>query len=313
MLIEVKIMPRSARQKSQESTYHVMSRSISEIDLFRSDEDKVWYLKLIKRYIEKYHCKVYAYCLMSNHVHLFINPCGFDISTFMLSLNTAYVTYYNKRYKRHGHLFQGRFTSKIVDSDTYGLTLSAYIHNNAKDIAAFSGKEEAYRFSSYGIYTGCRKDIEGIIDTGFVLGFFSCNLQIAQQKYKVFVSSLKDKGILNKLDESIMQSIISNTYKSEKQLIPRYRNPENLIMKIGELFNEKMSFMLKTKHSRHTSQLRAFVTYIMRALCGYSYKQICSYIGNMSLSGITRLSSQGFRLLHEHLQYQDAFNMLVMS
>ncbi|MDH7565318.1 MAG: transposase, partial [Clostridiales bacterium] len=138
-------MPRAARKKSGGSMYHVMSRSISEIDLFRCDEDKAYYLTLLKRYTEKYYCKIYAYCLMNSHVHLYINPCGFDISSFMLSLNTAYVTYYNRRYQRHGHLFQGRFASTIVDNDTYSLTLSAYIHNNAKDLPDYAGKEELYR------------------------------------------------------------------------------------------------------------------------------------------------------------------------
>ena len=78
-------MPRTARKKSSECKYHIMSRSISEVDLFRCDEDKKYYLALLKRYIDKYHCKIFSYVLMDNHVHIFIDPCGFDISNSVVN------------------------------------------------------------------------------------------------------------------------------------------------------------------------------------------------------------------------------------
>ena len=123
------IVPRAAREKSSESIYYVMARSISEINLFQSDEDKDYYLSLIRRYKEKCKCNIYAFCLVDNHIHLFINPKGYDISVFMHCLNSVYVSYFNRKYKHHGHLFKWRFASTIVDSDAYTLSLSAYIHN----------------------------------------------------------------------------------------------------------------------------------------------------------------------------------------
>ena len=116
-------MPRKAREKSPESVYHIMCRSESEFLLFRDDEDKDYYLDLIKRYTDKYKCSLYAYCLMDNHLHLHLDPKGFDVSKFMHSLNTAYVRYYNKKYQRHGHVFQERFQSKILLTDEYNLIL----------------------------------------------------------------------------------------------------------------------------------------------------------------------------------------------
>jgi REP element-mobilizing transposase RayT len=67
-------MPRSARKKASEALYHIMSRSISEVDLFARDEDKHYYLSLLRRYCGKYHASIYAYCIMDNHVHLYLNP-----------------------------------------------------------------------------------------------------------------------------------------------------------------------------------------------------------------------------------------------
>ncbi|HHW48339.1 MAG TPA: transposase [Clostridiaceae bacterium] len=304
-------MPRVARKKSEEAIYHVMSRSISEVDLFLCDEDKDHYLALLKRYKEKFYCKVYGYILMSNHVHIFINPCGADISSFMLCLNTAYVAYFNKKYDRHGHLFQGRFASTIVDNDTYALKLSAYIHNNAKDLPGYTDKEESYRYSSYGVYTGYRKDVDEIVDTEFILGLLSQDKRRAQQKYRAFVESMKGVSIIEEVGENIAEAYTSNEYRGEKSYVVRSRAPGEIVQMIERMLGEKIIEKLRAKYRRETSQIRAFVTYILRVLCGYTYKMICKYIGNMSMSGISRLTNEGFRLLKEQIIYQNVFNSLI--
>ncbi len=304
-------MPRAARKKSADSMYHIMSRSISEIDLYQCEEDKAYYLGLLKRYIEKYHCKIYAYCLMDNHVHFYINTCGFDISIFMRCLNTAYAAYYNKRYSRHGHLFQGRFCSKTVDNDTYSLTLSAYIHNNAKDIAGYDGNEDSYMYSSYGVYTGRRRNAEGIVDDDFLLELFSSDRIKARQKYKSFTQSMRDTGIMRELHEGIMREYTENVYSSGKKYIMRHETPKELIKRIGALLGERLPEMLRAKFSREASRVRAFTAYVMRALCGYTYMDICKYIGNMSVSGVSRLSNEGFRLLGSDMQYCSVFRTLI--
>ena len=306
-------MPRAARKKSEESMYHVMSRSISEVDLFQCDEDKDYYLSLLKRYKEKYHCKIYCYALMSNHVHIYINPCGFDISTFMRCLNNAYVAYFNRKYGRHGHLFQGRFASTIVDNDTYSLTLSAYIHNNPKDLPGYAGREEYYRYSSYGIYTGCRKDREGIVDTEFILSHFGRDKKTAQQKYKAFTESMKETGIMKEVDNSIMKAYTENVYSSERQYIVRTRIPDELIYRMSNLLGRKVVEELRAKYNRKASKIRAFTAYIMRTICGYTYASICQYIGNMSMSGISRLTNEGFRLIKEDVRYRNTFNSLIQA
>ncbi len=187
-------MPRRARRKNSQSIYHVMCRSISEVLLFRNESDKDYYLSLIKRYKNKYHCSIYAFCLMSNHLHLHIDPRGFDLSNFMQSVDVAYVRYYNKKYERRGPLFQDRFVSRIVDSDGYNLAVSAYIHNNAKDIKEYDGKEEKYPYSSYGIYAGIARDHRNLIDMSFILGLFhETNRNRFGKRYLEYVKVQRDR------------------------------------------------------------------------------------------------------------------------
>lgn len=310
MLHEVMKMPRAARKKPEGAMYHITCRSISEVNLFQCDEDKEEYRSLIKRYKDMYKCKIYAYCLMDNHVHIFINPCGSDISTVMHGLNSAYVKYFNKEHDRHGPLFQDRFGSTIVDNYTSYLRLSAYIHNNSKDLPGYEGKEELYPFSSYGIYTGYREDAEDLVDTDFLLEIFSKDPGTAREKFRAFTQSMKGTKLMDEVDDDIIRCFTENEYRSEKKIVTRYEKPDELIHKISELLGEKLHERMKLKYSRETSKNRAFVIYIMRALCGYTYKKICENVGNMSASGISRLSGEGFKILTREPLYQNIFNSL---
>jgi hypothetical protein len=200
-----------------------------------------------------------------------------------------------------------------VDNDTYSLTLSAYIHNNPKDLPGYAGREEYYRYSSYGIYTGCRKDTDGIVDTEFILSHFGRDKRAARQKYRVFTESMKETGIMREVDDSIMKAYTENVYSSEKQYIVRNRTPEDIIYKISNLLGRGVAEKLRAKYSREASRIRAFTVYIMRSICGYTYKSLCEYIGNMSLSGISRLTNEGFRLIKEDLKYRNTFNSLIRA
>jgi len=304
-------MPRTARVKSSECIYHIMSRSISEINLFQCDEDKSYYLSLLKRYKEKYKCSIYAYCIMDNHMHLFINPNGFDISTFMHCLNNAYVSYFNRKYKRHGHLFQGRFASTIVDSNAYAISLSAYIHNNSKDIEGFNGKEHLYPYSSYGIYLGIQNDRYDLIDKKFILDQFSKVPEKAVKLYQQFVMDMKESGISNVIDEDIVASYVTNEYRSEKKTFARDMDPDTLVHKVLKVMDIQSPTALKNKYSRKYSNVRAFIVYTMRVLCGYKFREICEYIGNITMSGITKLSMKGFYLTTHDEHFQKAMKSLL--
>jgi REP element-mobilizing transposase RayT len=126
----VVLMPRTAREKTSDSVFHIMCRSLDEVDLFKEDADKVIYLKYVKHYMGIFKFKLYSYCLMDNHVHMMIDANGADISMIMHGINYSYVMYFNRKHGRRGHLLEDRFRSKIVNSDGYLIGLSAYIHYN---------------------------------------------------------------------------------------------------------------------------------------------------------------------------------------
>ncbi len=132
-------MPRQQRQSSATGIYHVMLRGINHQDIFESREDYWKFLRLLRLqtfpedeqgHLLPPHCIIYAYCLMSNHVHLLIRELNEGISAPISSISIAYAQYYNKRYEHTGHLFQDRFKSEPVNDMAYFATLLRYIHQN---------------------------------------------------------------------------------------------------------------------------------------------------------------------------------------
>ena len=87
-------MPRKAREKTKDAIFHIMARSISEVDLFKDKDDKLKYISLVKKYQKLYKFRVYGYCLMDNHVHMIIDANGADISEIMHSIKEEFLNFY---------------------------------------------------------------------------------------------------------------------------------------------------------------------------------------------------------------------------
>ena len=298
-------MPRIARIKFPNGIYHIMVRSITEIILFKASEDKDKYLMLLKKYQLIFHFKIYSYCLMSNHAHIAIDCCGADISKIMKAINQSYVLYFNKKYDRHGHLFQDRFKSKIIDTDKYLITLSAYIHNNPRDIVEFNNNVENYKYSSLGIYLGIFKDALGILDTDYVLSHFSSNQATARQSYLELINRLSNA--CEKADIEFIND--GSECRNERKMLLRDFAAEDIITFISKY--TKSPFNIHIKYTHKNSELKSLCVVIMRSLCNYDLKKICHIIGNISDSAIGKLSTKGYDLITRNAKYYTLIDDLI--
>ena len=291
-------MPRTARIKSEDSIYHIMIRSISELKLYKENSDKEKYLHLIQKYQCKFGFKIYAYCLMDNHGHLLIDANGGDISTIMHSINQCYAQYFNRKYKRHGHVFQDRFKSKIIKNDKYLITLSAYIHNNPKDIEGYSNCAEKYRYSTLGVYLGLKKDEFNIIDTKYILQMFSEELKSAKKLYKEFMNKCQ-----NEEGEKDIEFAEKNTeYRSERIIGRRDYTPKDIVdfvIKYTKIDKRKIFI----KYNRESTNSKALCAFLMRRFCDFSHKDICKMIGNITQARISSLCFKGMELILNEKNY----------
>ena len=124
-------MPRRARLKVSGQPWHVWQRGVNRARCFSGVADRERYLGLLAEKSAECDCQVHAYVLMSNHVHLLVTPAADDsVSRMMKAVGERYVRAFNKRHKRTGTLWEGRFKSTIVDSERYLFTLYRYIELN---------------------------------------------------------------------------------------------------------------------------------------------------------------------------------------
>src|SRR5688500_8460786 len=144
---------RKPRVEFEGALYHVIVRGNHRRDIFRDESDRVTYLKRIEHYRERYSCIVYAYVLMSNHVHLLIETGAVGLSKIMQGIQFSYTQRYNRRHGAVGHLFQGRYKAILCDRDAYLLELVRYIHLNPARMKDPQNPWK-YRWSSHRAYVG---------------------------------------------------------------------------------------------------------------------------------------------------------------
>ena len=123
-------MARSLRIQYEGAVYHVSSRGNERKEIFKDEIDRKAFLDLLTDSLKTYSVILYCYVLMENHFHFLLETPLANLSEFMRRFNITYTSHYNRRHKRVGHLYQGRYKSILVDKESYLAVLSRYIHLN---------------------------------------------------------------------------------------------------------------------------------------------------------------------------------------
>lgn len=167
-------MARQARIKSVTGVYHVMLKGMDSRNIFMDEEDKLLFMEKLIRARELGEYKLYAYCLMDNHVHLLLKE-GEELGESIKRITVGYVRYHNQKYGRTGHLFNNRYKSEPVEDECYLLSVMRYIHNNPIK-AGMTASQVEYKWCSYQNYLDAYKNIYGWIDTEMIQGYFKSSV-----------------------------------------------------------------------------------------------------------------------------------------
>jgi putative transposase len=142
-------MPRKPRFVIAAYPHHIIQRGNNRQAIFFAEDDYRYYLESLRQAKNKCQCRIYAYVLMTNHVHLLVEPAGVSgLGEFMQSVGRRYVRYVNETYQRSGTLWEGRYKSAIVDRDEYLIMCGRYIELNPVRAGIVQDTGE-YRWSSY--------------------------------------------------------------------------------------------------------------------------------------------------------------------
>ena len=142
-------MPRGARILLNNVCYHIINRGNQKQKIFLEKSDFERYLQILKHYKRKYGFKLFGYCLMPNHIHIILEPKQPDeLAKLMQGLTQTYTTWFNAKYKKVGHLWQGRFKNMVIQKDNYFIDCVCYVEANPVRLGLVSSPAD-YLWSSY--------------------------------------------------------------------------------------------------------------------------------------------------------------------
>ena len=187
-------MPRKARIDAPGALHHVIVRGIERKSIFKDRFDRTNFVKRCGTILSETDTPCYAWVLMRNHVHLLLKTGLIPLATVMRRLLTGYAQQFNRRHRRHGHLFQNRYKSFLCQEDTYLLELVRYIHLNplraevVKDLKAL----RQYAWCGHRALMGqLQYDWQ---DTEYVLRLFGKKAAKARRAYAEFVAKGQHQG-----------------------------------------------------------------------------------------------------------------------
>lgn len=184
-------MPRKARIDAPGALHHIIIRGIERRQIFSDDQDRDNFIERLGAIVTETGTFCFAWALIPNHAHILLRTGQTRLTTVMRRLLTGYAVSYNRRHKRHGHLFQNRYKSILCQEDTYLLELVRYIHLNplrAKIVKSLT-ESDKYPYSGHSALMG--KIQRNFQDTDYVLRLYGDDHPSARKAYRAYV----EKGI----------------------------------------------------------------------------------------------------------------------
>jgi len=264
-------MARPLRIEFTGALYHVTARGDRREAIYEDDGDRESFLDILGDVIDGWNWVCHAFCQMTNHYHLVIETPDGNLSKGMRQLNGVYTQYSNRRHKRVGHLFQGRYKAILVDGDAYLLELSRYVVLNPVR-AGMVAEPGEWPWSSYNAMLG-KGFCPPWLTTEGMLAQFSDKRTVARRRYKRFVpDGIGGASIWQDLNRQIflgddvfvekMQAKLKGELESVN--IPRaQRRPPAPALKVIEV----------EQGDRDRTIVAAYET------GEYSYEQIAAYFG----------------------------------
>jgi REP element-mobilizing transposase RayT len=182
-------MARPLRIEFPGAVYHVTARGDGRQAIFRDDADRERFLVILDNAVRLRKWVCHAYCLMGNHYHLVIETPEANLSRGMRSLNGEYTQAFNRRHRRPGHVFHGRFKAVVVEKESHLLEVCRYVVLNPVRARGMGAKRpEDWVWSSYRATVGLT-GVPSFLSTAWVLARFGRGRTAAQARYRAFVEA----------------------------------------------------------------------------------------------------------------------------
>jgi REP element-mobilizing transposase RayT len=283
-------MARKPRLFAPGVLYHVIVRGNQRQKIFSKERDYQAYLEKLAQYWRRYGVTVYAYCLMPNHVHLLLECSDIPLAKFMQGLQQTYTQYYNRAYKKVGHLFQGRYKAILCQKDAYLLELVRYIHLNPVRSKLVS-KAEGYIYSAERAYRAGKPS--AIVDPGPVLKMIG-----GKAGYRRFIQEglaeghrgdyyeVEDQRFLGREEfgEGLRQEFEESARPKKK------RSLNDVVTAMAGVLKVSPAVLRVRNRARVVSRQRTAVAYVLVRRGEFSVKEVAEYFGRDSTTISSLLS-----------------------
>ena len=217
-------MARPLRIQYPGAVYHITNRGNERKAIFRDDNDRQRFLEILAQSVDTYQVVIHSFVLMSNHYHLLAEtPLG-NLAEFMRHFNITYTSHFNRRHKRVGHLFQGRYKSVLIDKESYLSAVSKYIHLNPVKVRGLQSKPAdeklrylfAYQWSSLPGFAN-KKKRDKWVEYGVVLQEYGGDNALGRKEYLQQLEAGVTKGI------PIQEKVIGQSILGDARFVARIK------------------------------------------------------------------------------------------
>jgi putative transposase len=178
-------MARPLRPQAAGATYHVTARGVARLPVFRDHDDRLRFLALLERVVDRFGWSCHAYCLMTTHYHVVVRTPEPDLGLGMKSLNGLYAQGFNKRHGGAGHVFESRYHSVVVETERHLLELCRYLALNPVR-AGICGRPEDWPYGSFSAVMGSAA-APRCLTVAWVLAHFGSDRARARERLREFV------------------------------------------------------------------------------------------------------------------------------
>ena len=308
-------MGRPIRIEYPSALYHITSRGNERKNIFLEDKDRLRFLQIIEDYHDRYGILIHSYVLMDNHYHLVLETPRGNLLKVMHGINSSYTGYFNRKYGRSGHLFQGRYKGILVEKDTYLLSLSRYVHLNPVR-AKVVKNPEYYRWSSYPGYIGKGKESEWV-EYAWVLSQFGKNKKRAKRRYREYTEEglkakektplrnlhgqviLGGEGFIGRIKGMLRGTRIPQEIVERKRLM-EHPSPMEVVGVVAEAFGINQKELLNRGNRAHMA--RKVAIYLCQRYTGLSNEAIGIVFGGVHYSTVSKVAA---RLREEMLKNRE--------
>ncbi len=276
-------MPRKPRLHMPGGLYHVMLRGNGGQSIFPTDADRYRLFLLLQEGTARFGYRIHAFCLMTNHLHLALQVGEIPLSRAMQNLSFRYTGWINRRERRTGHLFQGRFKALLVDADSYLLELIRYIHLNPVRVGMVENPED-YRWSSHRAYLG--REVYPWLTTDWVLGQFGARQNDARRRYADFVkeevnggarrefqSGITDGRVLG--DDDFLEQVLS----SAGETLPFKPTLDSLVEVVCRAYSLRPADLKSAGQRRSVTEARAVLGWLALETRGGTLTDVGKAVG----------------------------------